>query len=500
MTKIAVRRALISVYDKTGLVPFAARLAAAGVEIVSSGGTAVALTVAGITVSTVSEVTGAPEILGGRVKTLHPRIHGGILARTDDEGDLADLESNGIDPFQLVVVSLYPFRETLALPDATESEIIEKIDVGGPTMIRAAAKNHRFVGVVTSADQYEMVATAVEQGGLDDGMRRSLAADAFFHTAAYDAAIVGWIGDDLVVPLRRVSELRYGENPHQAASVFVEDGASPWWRTATQIQGKEMSFNNHADAEAAWRLAVEMPGCVAIIKHTNPCGAAFGDSVHDTFERAWACDPTSAFGGVVAINGMVDRPTAEAIATRFVEVVVCAGVADDAVGVLAAKEALRVIEAPSPGSDDLDLRRVSRGMLVQERDSLDGEAWQTVSDRPPTEAEVGQLEFAWRVAMHTKSNAVVIVKDGAAVGVGAGDQSRVGASERALARAGDRSTGAVAASDAFFPFRDGLDVLAGAGVTAIAEPGGSKNDQELIEAADEHGIALVFTGRRHFKH
>ncbi len=500
MTKIPVRRALISVYDKTGLVPFATRLAAAGVEIVSSGGTAVALTVAGITVSTVSEVTGAPEILGGRVKTLHPRIHGGILARTDDEADIADLEANGISPFQLVVVSLYPFRETLTLPDVTESEIIEKIDIGGPTMIRAAAKNHRFVGVVTSADQYDIVAAAVEGGGLDEALRRSLAADAFFHTAAYDAAIVGWIGEDVVIPLRRVSELRYGENPHQAASVLVEDGASPWWRTATQLQGKEMSFNNYADAEAAWRLAAGMPGGVAIVKHTNPCGAAFGGSVRETFERAWACDPTSAFGGVVAINGVIDRPTADAIAARFVEVVICSGVANDAVEVLAAKEALRVIEAVEPGHDDLDLRRVSRGMLVQERDSLDGEVWQTVSDRQPTEAEIAQLEFAWRVAMHTKSNAVVIVKDDAAVGVGAGDQSRVGASERALARAGARSTGAVAASDAFFPFRDGLDVLADAGVTAVAEPGGSRNDQELIDAANEHGIALVFTGRRHFKH
>jgi len=286
MSRVVVERALISVYDKNGLVPFAKRLESAGVEIVSSGGTAVALTVAGITVSTVTEVTGAPEILGGRVKTLHPKIHGAILARPDNPEDLAALAEHGIEPFQLVVVSLYPFRETVAAVDATEAEIIEKIDIGGPAMIRAAAKNHAFVGVVTSAGQYDLVARAIEEGGLDDGLRRSLAAEAFFHTAAYDAAIVGWIGDDRVIPLRMVSELRYGENPHQAASIYVEDGASPWWLRAVQHQGKEMSFNNYVDAEAAWRLTNQHPDCVAIIKHTNACGAAYEDSVSPDFERA----------------------------------------------------------------------------------------------------------------------------------------------------------------------------------------------------------------------
>jgi phosphoribosylaminoimidazolecarboxamide formyltransferase/IMP cyclohydrolase len=500
VSRVPVERALISVYDKTGLVPFAERLVAAGVEIVSSGGTALALTVAGIAVSTVSEVTGAPEILGGRVKTLHPRIHGGILARTDNDDDLRELSANGIEPFQLVVVSLYPFRETVASPEATEAEIIEKIDVGGPTMLRAAAKNHRYVGVVTTPDQYDVVAKAVEEGGLDDGLRRSLAAAAFFHTAAYDAAIVGWIGDDRVLPLRRVTELRYGENPHQAASLFVEEGATPWWLDAIQHQGKEMSFNNYADAEAAWRLANSVPGGVVIVKHTNPCGAAYGDVVHETFERAWACDPMSAFGGVVAVNGVVDRRTAASMAVKFVEVVVCAGVDPDASEVLSAKENLRVLEARPPGGDDLDLRRVALGFLVQDRDRDEGEAWEVVSQRIPTEMERTDLEFAWKVAMHTKSNAIVIVSEGAAVGVGAGDQSRVGAAERAVTRAGDRSKGGVAASDGFFPFRDGLDVLAAAGVTAVAEPGGSRNDQELIEAANQHGVALLFTGRRHFRH
>lgn len=500
MSRLPVKRALMSVYDKTGLVPFAQRLAAAGVEIVSSGGTAVALTVAGIEVSTVTEVTGAPEMLGGRVKTLHPSIHGAILARTDDEGDLADLAAHEIEPFQLVVVSLYPFRETLATPGVSEDEIIEKIDIGGPTMIRAAAKNHRYVGVVTSAGQYEAVAKAIEDGGLDDGLRRDLAAEAFFHTAAYDAAIVGWIGKDEVIPLRHASGLRYGENPHQSAAIYVEDRAAPWWVSANLLQGKEMSFNNYMDAEAAWRLAASRPGCVAIIKHTNACGAAYGDRVADTFERAWACDPLSAFGGVIGINGILDEATAESIAGKFVEVVVCSEVEESAKEILSRREGLRVLESAPPGDSDRDFRRVESGLLIQERDKSDGEEWAVVSERAPSDAELAELEFAWEVAMHTKSNAIVVVMDRAAVGVGAGDQSRVGAAERALARAGDRSVGAVAASDAFFPFRDGLDALAAAGITAVVEPGGSRNDRELIEAANEHGVALVFSGRRHFRH
>lgn len=493
-------RALISVYDKTGLVEFAERLAAAGVKIVSSGGTAVVLAVAGVPVTPVSEVTGSPEILGGRVKTLHPKIHGAILARPDEEEDRADLEANDIDPFQLVVVSLYPFRETRATPGVTGAEIIEKIDIGGPTMVRAAAKNHAHVGVVTSAAQFDRVAKAVEDGGLDDDLRRELAVEAFFHTASYDAAIVGWIGEDRVIPLRRVSELRYGENPHQPASIFVEDGAKPWWAGSIQHQGKEMSFNNYVDAEAAWRLASSRPGCVVIVKHTNACGAAYGEAIADVFEKAWACDPLSAFGGVIGINGTLDQPTAQSIAEKFVEVVVCASVDEGAVGVLAEKPGVRLIEAPPPGSDDPDLRRIESGLLIQTRDSIGDEEWEVVSERPPTELERQELEFAWAVAMHTKSNAIVVVKDRAAVGVGAGDQSRVGAAVRAVTRAGDRSAGAVAASDAFFPFRDGLDVLARSGVTAVVEPGGSRNDQELIDAANEHGVALLFTGRRHFRH
>jgi phosphoribosylaminoimidazolecarboxamide formyltransferase/IMP cyclohydrolase len=499
MSVVPVRRALISVFDKEGLVPFAQRLSAAGVAIVSSGGTAKALGDAGVAVTPVEEVTGAPEMFGGRVKTLHPMIHGGILARLDVDTDVADMEANDIEAFQLVVVNLYPFRETVA-SGAGDDEVIEKIDIGGPAMVRAAAKNYRHVGIVTSPEQYEAVAEAVEGGGLGAELRKQLAAEAFFRTASYDAAIVGWIGDDMVIPLRHVTELRYGENPHQEAALFVEDGSSPWWRTAVQLQGKEMSFNNYADAEAAWRLASADPGMVVIVKHTNPCGAARGGEVADTFERAWACDPLSAFGGVIAVNGPVDAETASSIAEKFVEVLICTGASDEALEILGQKSAVRVLVAGAPGEADPGMSRLEQGFLVQERDSQASDVWEVVSERQPTEAEAHDLEFAWTVAMNTKSNAIVIVKDGAAIGVGAGDQSRVGAAERAVARAGDRAQGGAAASDAFFPFRDGLDALADAGVTAVIEPGGSRNDQEVIDAADEHGIALVFASNRHFRH
>jgi phosphoribosylaminoimidazolecarboxamide formyltransferase/IMP cyclohydrolase len=499
MSVLQVRRALISVYDKEGLIPFAQRLSAAGVAIVSSGGTAAALSEAGVAVTAVEQVTGAPEMFGGRVKTLHPMIHGGILARLDNESDVADMEANGIEPFQLVVVNLYPFRETVA-SGAGDDEVIEKIDIGGPAMVRAAAKNYRHVGIVSSPEQYEEVVKAVERGGLDPELRKRLAADAFFRTASYDAAIVGWIGEDLVIPMRRVSELRYGENPHQEAALYVEDGAHPWWLEAVQLQGKEMSFNNYADAEAAWRLANAEPGMVVIVKHTNPCGAALGGAVADAFERAWACDPLSAFGGVIAVNGVVDEKTARSIGEKFVEVLICTGISDQALEVLGRKAAVRVLVAGPPGDADQGMSRLEQGFLVQARDGKSTDVWEVVSKRQPTEGEARDLELAWTVAMNTKSNAIVIVKDGAAIGVGAGDQSRVGAAQRAVARAGDRSHGGAAASDAFFPFRDGLDELANAGVTAVIEPGGSRNDQEVIDAADENGIALVFASNRHFRH
>ena len=493
-------RALISVHDKTGLAPFASRLATAGWEIVASGGTARNLEEAGIAVTRVEEVTGSPEMLGGRVKTLHPRIHAGILSRGPE--DAADLEAHGVEPFDLVVCNLYPFRQTLARPGATQSEIIEDIDIGGPAMIRAAAKNHRRVGVVVSPDRYDAVATAVEGGSFDDGMRSELAAEAFAHTAAYDAAIADWMGNDRALLLRHVAELRYGENPHQDASLYLEDGARPWWATMTQHQGKEMSFNNYADADAAWRLASALgPGSVVVVKHTNPAGAALGGgSLAETFEMAWEGDALAAFGGVIAINDDLDADTASLLAERFVEVVVAHSISDEALTELAPRKGVRLLTASPIEHSSADYRRIDGGFLVQTSDRVDLEGWETVSARRPTEPEVESLRLAWVVAAHTKSNAVVIVSGSKVVGVGAGDQSRVGAAQRAVARAGDRAKGAVAASDAFFPFRDGLDTLAEAGVVAVAEPGGSVRDDEVIAGADEQGMALVFTGRRHFRH
>jgi phosphoribosylaminoimidazolecarboxamide formyltransferase/IMP cyclohydrolase len=354
---------------------------------------------------------------------------------------------------------------------------------------------------VVSPTQYEEVAAAVESGGPDLDLRRRLAAEAFLHTASYDAAIVGWIGDDRVIPLRNAGRLRYGENPHQPARIYREDGAVAWWAEASQLQGKEMSFNNYADSEAAWRLAHDLgEGSVVVVKHTNPSGVARGGSMRETFERAWDGDPLAAFGSVIAINGTVDGATAEAVADKFIEVIVAREVAPSAVEVLRAKTGLRVLVAPPPSRDDLDLRRIEGGFLTQSRDVVSLDGWEMVSQRQPSPTELESLRFAWIVAAHTKSNAIVIVRGEQAVGVGAGDQSRVGAAERAVARAGERARNAVAASDAFFPFRDGLDTLAAAGVTAVVEPGGSRNDQEVIDAANERDVALVFTGMRHFRH
>lgn len=506
MTAVKVRRALLSVYDKDGLVEFARRLADAGVELVSSGGTARVLAEAGLEVTSVEEVTGAAEMLGGRVKTLHPSIHGAILADLGSEAHRLDLEERGIAPFQLVVASLYPFEDTIRREGVTDAEAIEQIDIGGPTMMRAAAKNHAWVGVVTSPDQYHEVAGAIEAGGLDDDLRRRLAGEAFFHTAAYDAAIVSWLHpgilpERMVLPLERWDILRYGENPHQEGASYRQPGTAAWWADAIVTQGKAMSFNNHIDAEAAWRLACrfERPA-VVIVKHTNPCGVAVDDTVDIAYGRAWECDPLSAFGGVVAINRPVDAATARAITANFVEVVVTPEVSDEAAEILSERGNLRVLIAPRPAAGDLDLRRLDGGFVAQPRDRIEDEDWQVVSERRPSESEMADLRFAWTVAAATKSNAIVVAREGAAFGVGAGDQSRVGAAERALVRAGDRAQGAVAASDAFFPFPDGLEALASAGVTAVVEPGGSRRDAEVIAAADAAGVALVFTGTRHFLH
>jgi len=509
---IPVHRALVSVSDKTGLVAFARRLVAAGVEIVSSGGTAATLAGAGLAVTAVSDVTGAPEILGGRVKTLHPRIHGGILAVPTDPAHQADLDAAAIEPFQLVVVNLYPFEATVAADPAADA--VEQIDIGGPAMIRAAAKNHDHVAVVVSPQDYDEVATAVEAGGVPRPLRRRLAAEAFAGTAAYDAAIVAWMHRDdplpqrLVLPLERVEALRYGENPHQAAAVYRMSGGDGWWDGARLLQGRAMSFNNYADAEAAWRLvwAFAEPAA-AVVKHTNACGVAVCDTVGSAFDKAWDCDPLSAFGGVVALNRPLDAATAAAIAANFVEVVVAPEVTAEAARVLGARRNVRVLEAAKPRPGGLEFRAVEGGFLVQERDDValatgggmpDG--WRVVAGSAPSAGVTSELEFAWTVAAATKSNAVVIAKDRGAIGVGAGDQSRVGAAERAVARAGERALGAVAASDAFLPFRDGLDVLAAAGVVALVEPGGSLRADEVITAATEHGMTLIFTGMRHFRH
>ena len=506
MSRVEVRRALVSVSDKAGLVGFARRLDAAGVELVSSGGTASALSDAGIPVTAVADVTDSPEILGGRVKTLHPRIHGGILADLGDLAHQADLEQHGIVPFQLVVTNLYPFRRTVARLDVTDEEAIEQIDIGGPAMVRAAAKNHAWVGVVTSPDDYELVARAVESGGLDIELRRLLARKAFFHTASYDAAIVNWLEhrnglpEWMVMPLERTAALRYGENPHQSGAAYRVDGAPAWWEDATIHQGKELSFNNYVDADAAWRHVADFdePACV-IVKHTNACGVAIASSTSEAFERAWACDPQSAFGSVIAINRPLDGATSSAMADAgFIEVVVTPEL-DDA-GPLVEKPNLRIITAPVPARPGMDLRRVDGGFVGQEWDRTTFDGWTVASSREPDDREWADLRFAWTVAAHTKSNAIVVARDGQAVGVGAGDQSRIGASRRAIDQAGDRARGAVAASDAFFPFPDGVEALAEAGVTAVVEPGGSRRDAEVIEAANRLGLALVFTGRRHFRH
>ena len=506
---LPVRWAVLSVWDKRGIIELAKRLTAAGVELISSGGTAATIEESGVEVTRVADMSGSPEILGGRVKTLHPSIHGGILADRGSTDHMAELEQQGIEPIDLVIVNLYPFSEAVDAPGATIEDAIENIDIGGPAMIRAAAKNHEWVGVVTSPDSYDVVAAAVERGGLDRELRASLATEAFAHTASYDAAIARWMqGADprpphLILALERARELRYGENPAQDAALYRIAGGDPWWERATQHQGKEMSFNNYADTEAAWRLVNDLPDpAVAIVKHSNPCGVAIRDLIHDAFRAAWECDEVSAFGGIVALNRPLDALTAEMIAGYFVEVVIAPSFESTALDVLSAKPSLRVIDAPPPSGAGIDLRGLEGGILVQDRDHIaaDSSRWVVVSQRAPSPDEVSTLEFAWIVAAHAKSNAVVVAANRTAVGVGAGDQSRIGAAERAVSRAGDRAADSNAASDAFFPFRDGLDVLANAGVTAVVEPGGSRNDTEVIGAADEHGMALLFTGERHFRH
>jgi phosphoribosylaminoimidazolecarboxamide formyltransferase / IMP cyclohydrolase len=499
------KRALLSVFDKTGIVDFARSLVELGWDLVSSGGTAKVIAEAGIPVRDVAEITGLPAILGHRVVTLHPKIHGGLLADLDDSSHVADLERYGIEPFSLVAVNLYPFR---AQPG------IEMIDIGGPAMVRAAAKNHAHVGVVVSPSDYPGVLNELRAAGsLSATTRRALARAAFAHTAAYDAEVVTWFDATSTEPsslpatlhlaLEKAQPLRYGENPHQAGARYRRVGATSWWDVAVQHNGKEMSYLNVYDTEAAWRLVnrFSTPAAV-VVKHANPCGVAVASSIEDAYRRAHACDPVSAFGGIVALNRPVTAEVANDLVGVFTEVVVAPSFTEDALAVLATKANLRVLSAPAPGQDIFDIRGVDGGLLIQDRDPVfvDRSSWRVVSRRQPTEAEWRDLELGWVVVASVSSNAIVITHDEQAVGIGAGQQNRLDSARIAVEKAADRALGGVASSDAFFPFRDGLDALAASGVTAAIEPGGSMRDADVIAAADEHNMALVFTGERHFKH
>jgi phosphoribosylaminoimidazolecarboxamide formyltransferase/IMP cyclohydrolase len=497
-------RALLSVYDKTGLAAFARGLVGVGYELVSSGGTSRALAEAGIPHVTVESVTGAPEMLGGRVKTLHPRIHGGILADRDQPAHRADLEAHGIDGIDLVVCNLYPFRSEPS---------VEMIDVGGPTMVRAAAKNHAHVGVIVDPADYGPVLDELRrEGGLAEGTRRRLARAAFAHTAAYDAAIVSWFdqgGDEALPPtihlaLERAQELRYGENPHQRGARYREVGTTGWWDDVVQHGGKALSYLNLYDTEAAWRLVHDLgagPAAV-IVKHANPCGVAVASDVTTAYRLAHECDPRSAFGGIVAVNRPMPLALAEALAPVFTEVVVAPAYEPEARQLLLTKRNLRVLEAGPPDRPGLDLRQIGGGFLVQEPHHFEaGRAdWRVVTKVAPTEEQWPDVELAWRVVGHVKSNAIVLVANGQAVGIGAGQQSRVESGEIAAAKAAGRAKGGACASDAYYPFRDGLDAAAATGVAVVVQPGGSLRDDEVIAAADEHGVAMVFTGERHFLH
>ena len=495
-------RALISVHDKTGVVDLARGLVDLGWEIVSSGGTSKALEDAGVPVTSVESITASPEMLGGRVKTLHPKIHGGILADRSKPEHMGDLEAQGIEPIDLVVCNLYPFRS---------SPSIEMIDVGGPTMVRAAAKNHAHVGVVVDPSDYGQVLDELrESGSLSAETRRRLARAAFAHTAAYDAAVVTWFDEGDVLPpsihlaLERAQDLRYGENPHQRGARYREVGRTGWWDGMVQHGGKDLSYLNLYDTEAAWRLVHSLgegPG-VAIIKHANPCGVAVADDITTAYVRANECDPMSAFGGIVAVNRPVPVSLAEALAPVFTEVVVAPAYEPGALEVLTARKNLRVLEAGPPGEERFDMRSIDGGLLVQEPDRFVArrDSWRVVTKAQPTDQNWRDIELAWKVCAWVKSNAIVLVNEGMAVGIGAGQQNRVEPGEIAAKKAAGRAEGGVCASDAFFPFRDGLDVVVAAGVKAVVQPGGSLRDEEVIAAADEHAVAMVFTGERHFKH
>ena len=507
----AVRRALLAVYDKAGVVDFARALTERGVALVSSGGTAQTLRDAGLEVTAVEEVTGFPEMLDGRVKTLHPKIHGGILADRRKPEHEAQLAEHGIEPFYLVVVNLYPFRETVA-SGAGPDDIIEKIDIGGPAMVRAAAKNFESVGVVVSPERYGDVLAEIErEGGLTRETRRALSAEAFAHTAAYDAAVAGWFAAaEEALPgfvglaFEKLEDLRYGENPHQRGALYAEAaGPGPLGGAEVLIEGKEMSFNNWLDLEAAYALAADLSEPAAVIvKHNNPCGAAVAATLAEAYGRAFASDTVSAFGGIVAFNREADEPAARAMADVFTEVVVAPGFTEEALEAFRTRRGLLVVRAPLIEGGGLDVRPLRDGALVQDRDGV-GQTradMEVVSAREPTDDEWRDLLFAWTIAMRVKSNAIVFAKEQATVGVGAGQMSRVDASFLAVRKAGERAVGAVMASDAFFPFPDAVEVAADAGVTAVIHPGGSIRDEDVLALAESRGMAVVVTGRRHFRH
>ena len=516
-----IRRALISVYDKSGLIPLARGLHEAGVDIVSTGSTAKTIADKGIPVTPVEFVTGFPEVLDGRVKTLHPHIHAGLLADTRNPEHVAALEKLKIEPFDLVVVNLYPFSETVD-SGAEIDECVEQIDIGGPSMVRAAAKNHASVAVVVEPMGYDGVLAAVRGGGFTLEERKKLASLAFRHTATYDVAVASWMeftlapedGDapQFLPPWfgrtwRRTSVLRYGENPHQQAALYSDDVGWPGLAQAEQLHGKEMSYNNFTDADAAWRAAFDNQEiCVAIIKHANPCGIAISsDSVADAHRKAHACDPLSAFGGVIAANTEVTIQMAEQVSEIFTEVIIAPAYEEGAVAVLAGKKNIRVLVAGEPTVGGVEIRQIGGGLLMQERDAIDAPGddpanWTLAAGAAADDATLADLRFAWRSCRAVKSNAIVIAADGATVGIGMGQVNRVDAARLAVERGGDRVRGAVAASDAFFPFPDGLETLAAAGVKAVVHPGGSVRDDEVTAAAAAAGITLYLTGARHFAH
>ncbi|TPK78054.1 bifunctional phosphoribosylaminoimidazolecarboxamide formyltransferase/IMP cyclohydrolase [Mesorhizobium sp. B2-4-17] len=525
---VPVRRALLSVFDKTGLIDFARALAAAGVELVSTGGTAKAIAEAGMTVRDVSELTGFPEIMDGRVKTLHPSVHGALLGVRDDPEHAAAMRKYGIEPIDLVVSNLYPFEE-VRRSGADYAAIVENVDIGGPAMIRASAKNHAYVAIVTDPSDYASVLNALEMniGSLSLDFRKKLAAKAFARTASYDAAISGWFAEALVIEHptwrafggRLAEVMRYGENPHQVAGFYLNGDKRPGVATARQLQGKQLSYNNINDTDAAFELAGEFDparsAAVAIIKHANPCGVAESASLRAAYAKALACDPVSAFGGIVAMNRTLDAEAAEEIVKTFTEVIIAPDATDEAAAIVAAKKNLRLLVTgglPDPRTAGTMVKSVAGGLLVQGRDNavVDDLELKVVTRRAPTPAEMADLKFAFRVAKHVKSNAIVYARDGATVGIGAGQMSRVDSSRIAARKALDAAEtaglsepltrGSVVASDAFFPFADGLLSAIEAGATAVIQPGGSMRDDDVIAAADEHGIAMVFTGVRHFRH